>query len=98
MDKGYTTVLKDMNHAGLSRGIQQVQGGVVKAVKRKKITEFVGDVDSKRMDKLSKAFGWLVGISTLLDKVGRCWRTKGSAHKLDHFQEVFLNHPNKGER
>ena len=43
VDKGYTTLLKDMNHAGLSRGIQQVQGGVDKAVKWKKITKFVGD-------------------------------------------------------
>jgi len=43
VDKGYHTILKDMNNAGLARGINQVQGGVNKAVKRKKISGFVGD-------------------------------------------------------
>jgi len=43
VDKGYHTIIKDMNNAGLARGINQVQGGVNKAVKRKKISSFVGD-------------------------------------------------------
>lgn len=43
VDKGYRTIVKDMNNAGLARGINQVQGGINKAVKRKKITGFVGD-------------------------------------------------------
>ena len=47
--------------------VQQVQGGVDKAVLRK-ITKFVGNVDPRRMDKLSKAFGWPVGIYMLVDE------------------------------
>ncbi|XP_071519779.1 trifunctional enzyme subunit alpha, mitochondrial-like [Panulirus ornatus] len=43
VDKGYHTILKDMNHVGLGRGIKQVQGGLDKAVKRKKISKFVAD-------------------------------------------------------
>ncbi|KAK7078831.1 hypothetical protein SK128_002630 [Halocaridina rubra] len=43
IDKGYKTLLKDMNQSGLSRGISQVQGGLDKSVKRKKITSFVAD-------------------------------------------------------
>ncbi|ROT82396.1 putative trifunctional enzyme subunit alpha, mitochondrial [Penaeus vannamei] len=43
IDKGYRTILKDMNHAGLARGVNQIQGGLDKAAKRKKITTFVAD-------------------------------------------------------
>merc|ERR1719187_760119 len=43
VDKGYRTIMKDMNNAGLARGVNQVQDGVNKSVKRKKITSFVGD-------------------------------------------------------
>merc|ERR1719398_101166 len=35
VDKGMTTIMKDMNYAGLSRGMNQVQDGVDKKVKRK---------------------------------------------------------------
>lgn len=44
VDKGFTTILKDMNSAGLARGANQVQGGLDKAVKRKKISK----LDSER--------------------------------------------------
>ena len=43
VDKGYRTILKDMSQAGLSRGIDQVQSGIDKAVKRKKISRFSGE-------------------------------------------------------
>jgi len=43
VDKGMTTILKDMNTAGLSRGINQVQGGIDKKVKRKKIIGLEGE-------------------------------------------------------
>jgi len=43
VDKGMTTILKDMNHAGLSRGLNQVQGGVDKKVKRKKTSKLDGE-------------------------------------------------------
>merc|ERR1712045_331147 len=39
VDKGYTTVLKDMNSAGLARGMNQVQDYLDKKVKRKKISK-----------------------------------------------------------
>lgn len=38
VDKGIHTILKDMNHAGLARGLNQVQDGLDKRVKRKKIS------------------------------------------------------------
>jgi len=43
IDKGMTTILKDMNYAGLSRGLNQIQGGVDKKVKRKKIAGLDGE-------------------------------------------------------
>merc|ERR1712183_285033 len=39
VDKGYTTVLKDMNSKGLARGMSQIQGGLDKKVKRKKVSK-----------------------------------------------------------
>jgi len=39
VDKGYTTVLKDMNSAGLSRGVNQVGDYLDKKVKRKKVAK-----------------------------------------------------------
>jgi len=39
VDKGYTTVLKDMNSAGLARGMNQVQDYLDKKAKRKKISK-----------------------------------------------------------
>jgi len=44
VDKGYTTVLKDMSSAGLSRGVGQVEDYLTKKVKRKKISK----LDSER--------------------------------------------------
>jgi len=43
VDKGMTTILKDMNYAGLARGMNQVQDGVDKKVKRKKISKLEGE-------------------------------------------------------
>merc|ERR1719412_883858 len=39
VDKGMTTILKDVNYQGLSRGMNQIQGGVDKKVKRKKVSQ-----------------------------------------------------------
>merc|ERR1719394_1577753 len=39
----FTTILKDMNSAGLSRGVNQVQGGIDKRVKRKKLSKLDGE-------------------------------------------------------
>jgi len=44
VDKGYTTVLKDMTSPGLSRGVGQVEDYLTKKVKRKKIAK----LDSER--------------------------------------------------
>jgi len=44
IDKGYKTILKDMSDAGLARGIDQIQKGVDKAVKRKRYSKFQGDI------------------------------------------------------
>eukprot|EP00088_Acartia_fossae_P018174 TRINITY_DN2046_c0_g1_i4.p1 TRINITY_DN2046_c0_g1~~TRINITY_DN2046_c0_g1_i4.p1 ORF type:complete len:780 (+),score=289.95 TRINITY_DN2046_c0_g1_i4:37-2340(+) len=43
VDKGMTTILKDMNTPGLSRGFNQVQEGIDKKVKRKKISKLDGE-------------------------------------------------------
>merc|ERR1711970_345742 len=43
VDKGMTTILKDMNSAGLARGSNQVQDGVDRKVKRKKISKLDGE-------------------------------------------------------
>merc|ERR1712200_404334 len=43
VDKGMTTILKDVNYQGLSRGMNQIQGGVDKKVKRKKISKLEGE-------------------------------------------------------
>ena len=39
IDKGYNVILKDMADAGLYRGAQQIEGGLAKQVKRKKISK-----------------------------------------------------------
>jgi len=39
----FTTILKDMNSVGLARGVNQVQGGIDKRVKRKKISKLDGE-------------------------------------------------------
>ena len=43
VDKGMKTILKVRNIDGITRGINQVQGGVDKAVKRKKINKLDGE-------------------------------------------------------
>jgi len=43
IDKGMTTILKDINYSGLARGLNQIQGGVDKKVKRKKISKLDGE-------------------------------------------------------
>ncbi|XP_071519794.1 trifunctional enzyme subunit alpha, mitochondrial-like [Panulirus ornatus] len=43
VNKGYQTILKDTNFAGLARGIRQLQGGLDQAVKRKKVSRFIAD-------------------------------------------------------
>lgn len=44
IDKGYRTILKDMTDAGLARGIDQIQAGVDKSVKRNKYSRFNGEL------------------------------------------------------
>jgi len=43
VDKGMKTILKDMAMPGLSRGVGQVEGGIAKSVKRKKISGLEGE-------------------------------------------------------
>jgi len=43
VDKGMKTILKDMSSPGLARGIGQVEDGVAKSVKRKKISQLEGE-------------------------------------------------------
>jgi len=49
VDKGMTTILKDMSSAGLSRGIDQVQTYVDKNVKRKKASKLEGEQYMSRL-------------------------------------------------
>lgn len=37
--KGYDVILKDATEAGLARGITQIESGLIKSVKRKKLSE-----------------------------------------------------------
>ncbi|KAJ8670567.1 hypothetical protein QAD02_001826 [Eretmocerus hayati] len=39
VDKGYNVILKDTNDAGLNRGVSQIEAGLDKAVKRKRINK-----------------------------------------------------------
>jgi len=43
IDKGIHTVVKDMSVEGLGRGMNQVEGGLKMAVKKKKLTQFEAD-------------------------------------------------------
>lgn len=38
IDKGYNVIMKDTDNRGLARGIGQIQTGLDKAVKRKKLS------------------------------------------------------------
>ena len=42
VDKGMQCILKDMNSKGLARGVNQVEAGIKKKVKRRAITRSVG--------------------------------------------------------
>ena len=42
VDKGMQCILKDMNTKGLARGINQVEAGIKKKVKRRSITRLAG--------------------------------------------------------
>lgn len=50
IDKGYNVILKDTNQNGLARGVEQIRGGLEKATKRKKITEYERDRLLSNMD------------------------------------------------
>ena len=50
VDKSMTTLLKDMNYEGLSRGINQVQQYVDKKAKTKKITKMEGEQFMSRLE------------------------------------------------
>ena len=60
MDKGMKTILKDMNDAGVARGLSQIQTGIDAKVKRKKISRVEGErfmsgvVGTTNYDLLSK--------------------------------------------
>ncbi|XP_037068080.1 trifunctional enzyme subunit alpha, mitochondrial-like [Pollicipes pollicipes] len=43
VDKGMKCILKDMNTSGLARGVNQVEAGIKKKVKRRAITSFEGE-------------------------------------------------------
>ena len=43
IDKGIKTVLKDINNAGVARGVFQIKDGINKKVKRKKISALDGE-------------------------------------------------------
>ena len=43
IDKGIKTVLKDINNAGVARGVFQIKDGINKKIKRKKISGLDGD-------------------------------------------------------
>jgi len=46
IDKGIKTVVKDMSMEGLGKGMNQIEGGLKGAVKRKKLTQFEADTIS----------------------------------------------------
>nr|CAI5826675.1 unnamed protein product [Callosobruchus analis] len=50
VDKGYQVILKDMNEAGLARGVSQIQTGLDGAVKRKKLTGLERDRYMSNLD------------------------------------------------
>lgn len=55
VDKGLTCILKDMTSSGLSKGVSQVEGGLIKKVKRKKVSQ----LDAERyMSKLIPALDY----------------------------------------
>jgi len=43
MDKGYTTIMKDVSEAGIARGLNQIESNLNQKVKRKRMTSFERD-------------------------------------------------------
>lgn len=41
IDKAFNVILKDATETGLMRGLTQIETGLMNAVKRKKLSEFV---------------------------------------------------------
>lgn len=50
IDKGFNVILKDMNHGGLSRGVDQIEKGLKTAVKKKKMSSFEKDKTLSKLD------------------------------------------------
>ena len=44
VDKGYNVIVKDANQGGLDRGLGQIQDGLEKGVKRKKLSRYVTSI------------------------------------------------------
>lgn len=56
--KGFDVLLKDVNDAGLSRGLAQVQGELDKKVKRRKMTAYERDTTMSRIVGLTNDNEW----------------------------------------
>jgi enoyl-CoA hydratase/long-chain 3-hydroxyacyl-CoA dehydrogenase len=56
--KGFNVLLKDLNHAGLSRGMNQIGGNLDKKVKRKRMSKFDRDLTMSRVIGLTEDDNW----------------------------------------
>lgn len=56
--KGFNVLLKDLNHAGLSRGMNQIGGNLDNKVKRKRMTKFDRDMTMSRVVGLTEDDNW----------------------------------------
>lgn len=60
IDKGYNVIMKDVNNAGLERGMNQIQTGLQNAIKRKRMTSLDADkiianvIPTTEYDRFSK--------------------------------------------
>lgn len=52
IERGFDVTLKDMSHAGLSRGIDQIEKGLKTAVKKKKMSSFEKDKIISHLDPI----------------------------------------------